>query len=234
MKLAPTWITDGTIDFEYKKYQLLAYLQSVKKEFEATRYFPYFYDVKEHCAQVGALKHAQRQLSEFFPKKLLGIDASKLKLRYEPLYREQTQLSEVKAILDYAEQQLSETVSEGERQTRKIAEQLRVRAVGLLPLHKQEGYIFLHTAAPKPTYIYQYALSLYSSTSERGLNTILIDEVQVSLSYTFEKIKRELIASRKELPNPATFLVVSSSDYPLEETLLPLAKKCVAKAITNS
>ncbi|WP_176454254.1 hypothetical protein [Siphonobacter sp. BAB-5385] len=33
-KLQKTWITDGLLDFEYKKYQLLAYLKHVNEHFQ--------------------------------------------------------------------------------------------------------------------------------------------------------------------------------------------------------
>ena len=33
MKLSPEWFLEGTLDFEYKKYVLLAYLQHVSQEF---------------------------------------------------------------------------------------------------------------------------------------------------------------------------------------------------------
>jgi len=43
MKKLPTnWLTDGLINFEYKKYLLLAYLKSVEEEFESKRLYPFF------------------------------------------------------------------------------------------------------------------------------------------------------------------------------------------------
>ena len=38
MKTLPkNWLTQGWIDFEYKKYQLLAYLQEAEKEFRSVK-----------------------------------------------------------------------------------------------------------------------------------------------------------------------------------------------------
>ena len=39
-KLSKDWITEKHIDFEYKKYVLLAYLQEVEKHFEMTSLYP--------------------------------------------------------------------------------------------------------------------------------------------------------------------------------------------------
>jgi hypothetical protein len=40
-----------------------------------------------------------------------------------------------------------------------------------------------------------------------------------------------LVKKRRELPNPATYLVESPRNYPLQETLLPMAKKMIVKYV---
>ena len=37
-KLGMNWFTEGRVDFEYKKYVLLAYLQQVHQSFEENKY----------------------------------------------------------------------------------------------------------------------------------------------------------------------------------------------------
>jgi hypothetical protein len=48
---------------------------------------------------------------------------------------------------------------------------------------------------------------------------------------TFENIKLDLVKRYKHLPNPATYLVESKYVLPLEETLLPIAKKKVVEVM---
>ena len=47
-KLSPDWITEKHIDFEYKKYVLLAYLQEVNMNFEKTHLYPFLADLVDH------------------------------------------------------------------------------------------------------------------------------------------------------------------------------------------
>jgi hypothetical protein len=39
-KLSDTWFADGYVDFELKKYTLLAYLQEVNKYFNQNKLYP--------------------------------------------------------------------------------------------------------------------------------------------------------------------------------------------------
>ena len=45
MKLKENWLTEGLIDFEYKKYQLLAYLKRVKDSFNKVELYPFLSDL---------------------------------------------------------------------------------------------------------------------------------------------------------------------------------------------
>ena len=43
--LSETWFAEGYIDFELKKYTLLAYLQEVNKYFDANKLYPQLADL---------------------------------------------------------------------------------------------------------------------------------------------------------------------------------------------
>jgi hypothetical protein len=47
-KLKDNWLTDGLIDFEYKKYQLLAYFKNVKESFQRVELYPFLGDMIFH------------------------------------------------------------------------------------------------------------------------------------------------------------------------------------------
>ena len=47
-KLSKDWLTQGLIDFEYKKYVLMAYLQRVKTSFERIELYPFMADLVFH------------------------------------------------------------------------------------------------------------------------------------------------------------------------------------------
>jgi hypothetical protein len=50
---------------------------------------------------------------------------------------------------------------------------------------------------------------------------------------TYESIKTELIRHRNTLPNPAVYAIESGLTYPIEETLLPIAKRSLVRYITE-
>jgi len=55
-KLPTNWLTDGLVDFEYKKYLLLAYLKSVEEEFDSKRLYPILSDLILHYQNIMQVK----------------------------------------------------------------------------------------------------------------------------------------------------------------------------------
>ena len=47
-KLSQDWLTQGLIDFEYKKYVLLAYLKTAKESFGRVELYPFLTDLVFH------------------------------------------------------------------------------------------------------------------------------------------------------------------------------------------
>ena len=115
----------------------------------------------------------------------------------------------------------------------EVEENLQISPIGIVPLDATEGYLFLYEHMLNETRIYQYSVTLFMHDvpPSRGVKTIHLDTVKRSLSMTFEQIKLDLVRKNKALPNPATYVVESRLTYPLEETLLPVAKKKVVKYI---
>ena len=54
-----------------------------------------------------------------------------------------------------------------------------------------------------------------------------------SMVNTYENIKYELIKSRNDLPNPAVYSIETQLNFPVEETLLPIAKRSLVKFIST-
>ena len=69
-KLSKDWLTQGLIDFEYKKYVLLAYLQTVKKSFGKVELYPFLADLVFHYRNLVAVKENKALIRESFPKEL--------------------------------------------------------------------------------------------------------------------------------------------------------------------
>jgi hypothetical protein len=106
-KLSPHWITEKHIDFEYKKYLLLAWLQEVDKQFDQIRLYPPLAELIEHYRSAKALKDNKQQLSDSFTQKLQGFDTEKFKLLYDKISKEDSLMEEIENILEFSLPRLS-------------------------------------------------------------------------------------------------------------------------------
>ncbi|MBN8877173.1 MAG: hypothetical protein E6Q24_17140 [Chitinophagaceae bacterium] len=234
-KLSETWFAEGFIDFELKKYTLLAYLQEVNKYFDQNKLYPQLADVVFHYNNLVAFRENKRYLQEYFPKKLTGIQLEKLQLLYEEMIEDSELMQELEEIIQYAADNLRSTLQTGADIYEFVEEKINIMPVGLIPLDTQEGYFFLSTNDTKSTLVYQYRLSIFEKHDEkfRSIKTSFIDERQRGIAFTYEHIKAELIRHRRELPNPAVYCIESGLSFPIDETLLPIAKRSLVKFITT-
>lgn len=232
-KLSAQWLTENFIDFEYKKYMLLAYLKSVKGNFDEKRIYPDLTEVREHYLNSLSLHEKKALFQRLIPKKVNGVDWENLSLNYEQLILNNDALNEIEEILDYALPRFQAAVSVGSEIYEEIDSEMSISPLGIVPLHKDEGYFFIYLHFSGETKVYQYRLSVYDSSQEKHprLNTTFVDSFGKSFTNTFTHIKLKLIKENKALPNPATYLVEAKSEYPLHESLLPIACKKVTRFI---
>jgi hypothetical protein len=54
-----------------------------------------------------------------------------------------------------------------------------------------------------------------------------------SMVNTYENLKSELIKNRSDIPNPAVYSIETELSFPVEETLLPIAKRSLVKYISS-
>lgn len=228
-KLSSQWLTDGILDFEYKKYVLLAYLQHVRDDFTQQRLFPHLPNVTEHYQSSLHFKESQKSLRTHFPKNLTGIDPVRLRLLYQEIYEDDPHLEEINEILDFAIPQFSGVLYEGQARYGEIEGNLSISPIGIIPLRTEEGYLFIHRATSLETTIYSYQVTLFDAKRERIVQTHWLESVRKSQYVTFESLKVQLTRRYTHLPNPATYMVESPREYPLDETLLPAAKQLMIR-----
>jgi hypothetical protein len=98
--LSETWFADGYIDFELKKYTLLAYLQEVNKYFNQNKLYPQLADVIFHYHNLVAFRENKKFLQEQFPKKLTGVQLEKLQTLYEQIIQDDELMQELEEIIN--------------------------------------------------------------------------------------------------------------------------------------
>src|SRR5690606_9355980 len=112
---------------------------------------------------------------------------------------------------------------------------LSIEPVGLLPLYKNEGYMLLRYDNYSEVRAYFYTITLFEHTDARykGVKIEYVDSWEKNLVNTYEHIKLDIIRNIRTLPNPAVYSVESQLKVPLEETLLPIAKRALVRHISN-
>ena len=137
--------------------------------------------------------------------------------------------------IQYSAQKIKNTIKTGAEIYEFVEAKINIEPVGLVPLDVNEGYLFLKDGNYNATVVYQYRLTFFEKHDEkyRGIRTDYIHKWERTVSNTPENIKGELIKNRKTLPNPAVYNIETNLAYPIEETLLPIAKRSFVKFISR-
>ena len=234
--LSETWFAEGYIDFELKKYTLLAYLQEVNKYFNENKLYPQLGDVIFHYNNLVALRENKKYLQEQFPKKLTGIQLEKLQLLYEQIIEDDGLMQELEEIINFSAQKLQKTISSGTELYEFVEHKLTIFPVGIVPLDINEGYFFLNEGSYRNTIVYQYRLSIFEKHDEkyRAMRTEFVDEWDRNFLNTYENIKSQLIKQNNTIANPAVYCIETELTFPITETLLPIAKRSLVRYISTA
>ena len=73
------WLTEGLIDYEYKKYVLLAYLKDVGNRFNQSELYPFMTDLIFHYRNLIKVKESKKLMYDNFPESLTKADFNKLR-----------------------------------------------------------------------------------------------------------------------------------------------------------
>lgn len=234
-KLSNSWISEGWMDFEYKKYLLLAYLKYVKEHFDQSRLYPPLAELAEHYENLVALRDNTRKLEGSFPKDIQGINWNRLELTYEKLLGDNQAIAVISEIVDFAIPEMHALIQEGKELYDWAEHQMNMERIGIEPLYKDEGYLMLHPETGPEVFVYRYRMSIIERYNEkfRALNTEYVETSSRDLANSFENIKHSLIRRFRDMPNPAAFLIHSRFHLPLGETFLPIARRMLMKELSS-
>jgi hypothetical protein len=233
--LPEDWLTQGLIDFEYKKYLLLAYLQEVEHSFDRQALYPILAELVNHYRSLTKLQENKSLLQESMPRKLKGADWQRLQLFYERMVEDDSLMQELNSILDFALPRIKRALDKGKSIYDHVESQVSLQPVGIYPLYTREGYLLVQERMKVEMHIYRYDVQVFQQEGERfgGINLEFLEQQPLSLMNTCERIKLDLVRKYRDLPNPATFWFFSEQEYPLEATLLPVAKRQLVKKVLS-
>lgn len=231
--LSNHWLTEGWVDFEYKKYQLLAFLQDVSQKFQEKKLYPRLSELIAHYENLQLFAEQKKIVAEGFPKQISRLDFENFQLHFESLSNDDQLMKELDEIVAFAIPEIKSKINEGKDLYETVAENLQIFPVGIVPLRTEEGYLMLSDFLRKLISVYYYEITLFESAKEkfRGIKTMHISDYSLSVRHHYESIRYELIETRSELPNPATYVVEFKKSFPLPETMLPIAKKTLVREL---
>jgi len=231
-ELKQDWLTDGHIDFEYKKYMLLAYMQNVGLEFDAKKLYPKFSELVEHYRNLEVLKEQKKIALNNFPKEISKLDLEKFKIEYKTVVQDDELIREIDEIISFAIPEFRNKMSLGKELYEEVKDKVEIFPIGLLPLEIEEGYFMLSDYMRRMINVYYYNITIFESALEklRGIHTTLINQYEMTISNTYQNIKYELIKDTKQMP--AMYALEFKESFPLTETMLPVAKRMLVRYLS--
>ncbi len=234
--LGINWFIEGSIDFEHKKYILLDYLQEINRHFDKSRLYPNLSDLIFHYNNLLDFKNNKSALQQAFPQRLTKADIEAVKLTYQKIVQDDTSMAEIESIIYYALAKMNPAIQTGKDIYDFVESRLVIDPIGLVPIVPYHGYFSLRNGKERTNYVYEYQVTIFENKDDkfRGINVQFIDTYEQSITTTPEYIKLDLIRRHKHLPNPALYYVQSDISFPLEQTLLPVAKRSLVKYISSA
>ncbi len=234
-RLNLNWVTKGLMDFEYKQFILLAYLQEVSKEFRQNKLYPSLADLISQYQNLMSIRDNQQFVREQFPKNISGLDFEQFKLRYEELIEDKGIMQEIEKIISFAIPRIEDHIKDGKEIYEFVEDRIKIRPIGLVPLNLEAGYLMLKRDLKSDTRVYEYEITIFENASEkyRGIKVDYVTSYPKSITQTFESIKTELVSTHQKFANPATYVIESSLTFPFTETFLPIAKRSLVRYITD-
>src|SRR5690606_7253850 len=113
MQLSKDWLTQGLIDFEYKKYILLAYLKTVNESFGKSELYPFLSDLVFHHRNALAIRENKALRRESSPQELSLGEFRRLELSYRKLIGDDEVVAELDEIIAFAIPRIKEALEEG-------------------------------------------------------------------------------------------------------------------------
>jgi hypothetical protein len=230
--LSENWLTENLMDFEYKKYILLGYLQNVETHFKEQKLYPDFAELIAHYKNLVALRNNTISIESGFKKTLKAIDFANHSLVYENSINDEC-LVVLKQIIAFSEPLMANELNKGKEIFDFAEKHISTNHIGILPIHKSEGYFILYPYQSKKVSVYNYSFSKINLLQQEvyGLNSTYFSSYSLSLSKPVDKIKLDIIDANPQMPNPAVYLFKANAALPNQETFLPIAKRLLYKNI---
>jgi hypothetical protein len=231
------WLFQEPIDFEHKKYVLLAYFKKIDEKLSQNKLYPTFIELSLHLASLQTLIKEQVVLST--NKNFTSFDDEVLlkELTAKSIPNlQRDDMDEVNKIIKHSSDKFLEYFNIVKSYWTVIYDSIELNIKrNRKSISKPKGYMVYTEIETNDIYVWEYILNALSpSIDEYNMKLELIYEgnkKDLSLNKILESNSKFTEREKKVLP---VFDFKSSVDYPIEETLLPLFKRKMLAYIFQS
>jgi len=214
-------------DWEAAQYRILAALQSHWLALRQNRLFPTRLEVSRLREQLLQLLRSREELEDAFPHILVRIDWTTLRLERIPEYTHAARerfLQRVFELLQWALPLVEQLWQESQALYEFACEHIGVHELGVLPLYRDEGYLFIPDPVQRRLLVWHYHVSpVYTAEQQREVALELVWQEPFSGILLTEQLLQRVRTLR--LPHPATYVCDTDVALPLQETVLPIARQ---------
>ncbi|MCG8305841.1 MAG: hypothetical protein MI975_00520 [Cytophagales bacterium] len=226
------WLTSGLIDLEYKKYIMMSYLQFVQGKFSVKMLYPLLDELVYHYRSLKELETEKQSIQQSFPKQISNIDVEEMKINYKKTVSDPDWISRLDEIIDLALASFVEKINFGNEIVEEIISSITIHPVGIVPIYKNDGYLFISSSKSKIIRIYKYLISpLKGIDHNEQIRIAQVGMKKRSIAISYLQIKKQLIRSDKKMPNPATYSIHCKEKIPFNAAYLPIAKNLLLDQI---
>jgi len=231
------WMFERPIDREHKEYKLLSYFQKMGEKLDNLELYPGFIELSLHLMNVQSLIKDKNIV--YTDKKFTGIDdellVKDLKLKQLPDMTEE-ETKEFIEILKFSAPRMIEYFN-----IAKSVWTIVFDSIGMKIKKNQnnvlnpKGFFYYMDEKTKKCYVWQYILKKETKdTPEKMSNINLIYNDELSGLTLTKIISKFSTFDPSDIKVSPVFHMISSGEFPINETLYPMFKRRVAAHISQT
>lgn len=220
--------TEAVHDVERTQYRILGGLKKARDAFEEDRIYPHLAQLVKLYRGLETIVEQSDRMRNPASGTATGVDWEKQELTYQWPELDGDEMSTVNGLIRWALPRVREAIREGKDVYEAVDESLELETVGIVPSYLKEGYLMVPDREDDVLYVLRYTMSVVQDDGERArmLRTVPCRTVeQGGVEPHPSSVKLDLVAERRDLPNPATYFFDTSAPFPYEPTLLPVVKR---------
>jgi hypothetical protein len=231
------WVIQEPIDFEYKKYRLLAYFKRIDELLQENKLYPTFIELSLHLANLQTI--SKENVLLFTDKIFKSFDdevlLKDLKAKQLPNLST-TEIVEMNNILKFSTSKFYEYFSIVKSYWSLIYDTITLSIKrNKKYLKRGVGYMTYHSKKTNSIYVWEYNLKKVDSNFDEHNADVKLIYTGNKKDKTFNNIIEEYSQfNSKEQKYSPVFEMKITQEYPIEETLLPLFKRKLLSYILQS